>query len=78
TDPFLPTAFEKRPKPWDKAYLKELSSSVMFGKSSKAYLLHIAEVSEAVYRPARIIKATIIAVVSIMMVISAFISLTKR
>lgn len=77
-DPFLPATFKKRVKPWDKAYLEELSGSVMFGKSSKAYLLHIAEVSEAVYRPARIMKATIIAAISIGVIIVALINLTKR
>lgn len=56
-DPYLPAAFEPAPKPWDKAYLEKLAGSVMYGKSSRAYILHIAEVADAVYRPVRILRA---------------------
>ena len=58
--PFLPTSFERKTKPWNKYYLKQLRGSVDFGKSSPEFMLYFAEVADYVYRPRRIIKATLI------------------
>ncbi len=64
-DPFFPTTFAPKEKPWDKKYLDELANSVMYGKSSKAYLMHIAEVSKSVYKPMRIVKSIVILILII-------------
>jgi len=71
--PFLPTQFTPKPKPWDKVYLSELCEAVTFGKTSKAYLLHIAEVSDAIFRPIRMLKTVIAAVVLLGAIIVAWV-----
>lgn len=61
--PFLVTSFTKKDKPWDKHYLNDLANAVMFGKTSKEYLLHIAEVSDDLYRPIRYLKFVLVIIV---------------
>lgn len=40
---------EKKEKPWNKEYLKELEAKILSGIRSKQFILHLAEVSEYVY-----------------------------
>lgn len=58
---FVPTNFTPKDKPWDQEYLDDLVTQVALGKASKEYLLHIAEVSEEVYRPKRVKRVFAIA-----------------
>lgn len=75
--PFLPTQFERKTKPWNKEYLKQLRGSVAFGKSSPDFILYFAEVADYVYRPRRIIKAILIitALVTIVITIISMINI---
>ena len=45
-DIFLPLDFNKKSKPWNSAYFKELSDLSIAGASSKEFILHMAEVKE--------------------------------
>ena len=45
--------FEKKEHPWDEAYLTELKNRNITGACSKEFLIHMAEVSEAVYEQKR-------------------------
>ncbi len=49
TDFFADYDIEKKDKPWDMEYLKELKLKGMTGMSSKQFFLHLAEVSEYVH-----------------------------
>lgn len=57
---FLPYIVKKKDKPWDEKYLKELEIQGMAGAASKEFILHLAEVSESVYRKKRLKKAFLI------------------
>ncbi|HRU95834.1 MAG TPA: hypothetical protein P5092_00130 [Ruminococcus sp.] len=48
-DFFVSYDIEKKDKPWDMAYLKELKLKGMTGSNSKQFFLHLAEVSEYVH-----------------------------
>ena len=45
--------FERKARPWDRAYLEELTGKSMTGAFSKEFILHLAEVSEEVHRKER-------------------------
>lgn len=49
SDFFVSYDIEKKDKPWDMEYLKELKLKGMTGMSSKQFFLHLAEVSEYVH-----------------------------
>lgn len=49
TDFFADYDIEKKDKPWDMEYLKELKLKGMTGMSSKQFFLYLAEVSEYVH-----------------------------
>ena len=47
-DAFPGIHFKAEPKPWDKKYLQKLKAMNITGACSEEFLLHMAEVSEAV------------------------------
>ena len=49
TDFFADYEIEKKDKPWNMEYLKELKLKGMTGSNSKQFFLHLAEVSEYVH-----------------------------
>lgn len=49
TDFFADYEIEKKDKPWDMEYLKELKLKGMTGMASKQFFLYLAEVSEYVH-----------------------------
>ena len=53
-DPFKYYEFSRTSPPWDKNYLKSLMQAGYFRVVSSEYLLYMAEVADAVYRPQRI------------------------
>ena len=79
TDFFADYEIEKKDKPWDMEYMKELKLKGMTGMASKQFFLHLAEVSEYVHANAdtshskgdkkRFIFAGIIAAIIIALVI---------
>lgn len=77
-NPFAPYSLERRVKPWDMAYLKQLRAAVPFGAFSKEYLLHMSEVADDVYRKKRIIRQTILSVTATLAFILVVLSFMRR
>ena len=57
--------FERKEKPWDLAYLKELEELFYYGASSREFIEYMAEVSDEIYRAKRIKKMLLITLVVI-------------
>lgn len=50
SDFFADYEVERKPKPWNREYLEELSLRSMSGMASKQLILHLAEVSEYIHK----------------------------
>lgn len=61
-DAFPSIHFDKKPLPWDRAYLRELKEENATGACSEEFLLHMAEVSD--YLSAKKNRTTAIAIVA--------------
>lgn len=56
---------ERKGKPWDIAYLKELEELFYYGASSREFIEYMAEVSDEVYRAKRVKKVLLIVLIII-------------
>lgn len=61
-DVFPSIYFDKKPLPWDRAYLRKLKEENATGACSEEFLLHMAEVSD--YLSAKKNRTTAIAIVA--------------
>lgn len=79
-DSFSSINFEKKPLPWDEAYLRELREKNVTGACSEEFLLHMAEVSD--YLSARKGRTSSIvagvAIVLVLILIIIFVSMFFR
>ena len=56
---------QKKEKPWDLEYLKELQELFYCGAGSKEFILYMAEVSDEVYRAKRIKKLLLMGLLAV-------------
>lgn len=68
-DSFPSINFQKKPQPWDEAYLKKLKSKYITGACSEEFLLYMAEVGDYIVRKKRRKLCTVIGIASVMTLI---------
>ncbi len=75
-DYFPPYRFTPAPKPWDEKYFESLKEKNMTGAGSEAFILHMAEVGEYLYKK-RIRFSIILGTSAVAIVVCIIIFLTS-